>query len=374
MSLMDFLNQLEHGIGVAAERRRLKTRGRRADKLTSHVQLKGMSCHCPNDLSFHHVHSEAIREVADVVIDFGSNVEHPGRPQVPLPSLTRLAPGIPRGAIVHVKADLLDGFEEAVLPHLTAPIVLVTGDSDVSPVRRHLHLLEHPMIGHWFAQNCDLDSAHPRLGLIPIGLDNPVYTKFEKRLGFMVDALAGRCRFDPRFLTNDTGDQRRFTQASEEARAAIGRKPLAVLCTFHMNHRIAPDISRFPDRIAAYTALSRKSFCHFVTQRIPQEECWRMHADFAFEASPQGNGMDCFRTWEALALGTIPIVRTSSLDRLYREHALPVVIVDDWSEVTEDKLAEWARELVPRLETSRHKLSAGYWTDLITMRAERLRS
>lgn len=374
MSLMDFLNQLERSVSVVAERQRFKTRGRRAGKLKSHAQLKGLSCHCPQDLSFHHVHSEAIREAADVVIDYGSNVEHPERQQVPLPFLTRLAPGIPRGAVVHVKADLLDGFEEAVLPYLEAPIVLVTGDSDVSPVRRHSHLLEHPMIGHWFAQNCDLETSHPRLNLIPIGLDNPVYTKFEKRLGFMVDALAGRCRFDPRFLSNDTGDQRRFNAAAGEARATIGRKPLAVLCTFHMNHRIAPDISRFPDRIAAHAALSGKPFCHFVTQRIPQDECWRMHADFAFEASPQGNGMDCFRTWEALALGTVPIVRSSSLDRLYREHDLPVVIVDDWSTVTDEALARWAEEFVPRLESSRHKLSADYWTGLIRKRAGQLRS
>ncbi len=98
-----------------------------------------------------------------------------------------------------------------------------------------------------------------------------------------------------------------------------------------------------------------------------------MHAEFAFEASPQGNGMDCFRTWEALALGTIPIVRKSALDRLYTHHDLPVVIVKDWNEVSPERLAQWAEDLVPKLETSRHRLSAGYWTDLIRARADSLR-
>ena len=228
------------------------------------------------------------------------------------------------------------------------------------------------MIGHWFAQNCDLDAAHPRLGPIPIGLDNPVYTKFEKRLGFLADAIAGRSHFDPLFRTNDTGHQRRFNAAAAQARATIGRKPLNVLCTFHKNHRIAPDISGLPDRVAAVAALGRQPFCHFVRQRIPQDQCWRMHADFAFEASPQGNGMDCFRTWEALALGTVPIVRASPLDRLYRAHDLPVAIVEDWAEITPERLAQWAQELVPQLAPARHKLSADYWTGLIRERADAL--
>ncbi|MFO1131477.1 MAG: hypothetical protein U1E16_05685 [Hyphomicrobiales bacterium] len=369
MSLMDVLNGAERWIGLTAERRRLATRSKRAESLTSLDQLRGIGCHCPPGLAFHHVHSEAIREAADVVIDYDSNVEHPLRPQVPLPFLVKFAPAIPRGAVVHVKADHVAAFAATMLPRLSAPVVLVTGDADRAQVARHRHLLDHPMIGHWFAQNADLDADHPRLSPIPIGLDNPVYTKFEKRLGFLVDMLAGRARLDPRFSRNDTGDQRRFNAAAAVARGAIGRKPLAVLCTFHKNHRIAPDISGLPDRVAAAAALGGRPFSHFVTRRIPQDECWRMHASFAFEASPQGNGMDCFRTWEALALGTVPIVRRSPLDRLYRAHRLPVAIVEDWEEVTPARLAQWAEELVPALEPARHKLSAGYWTGLIRARS-----
>ena len=40
---------------------------------------------------------------------------------------------------------------------------------------------------------------------------------------------------------------------------------------------------------------------------------WETTAQFAFVASPPGNGFDCHRTWEALILGCIVIVQNSSV-------------------------------------------------------------
>ena len=44
-----------------------------------------------------------------------------------------------------------------------------------------------------------------------------------------------------------------------------------------------------------------------------------------FVLSPPGNGLDCFRTWEALALGAIPVVQNSSLWQLYEGERILVV-------------------------------------------------
>ena len=54
---------------------------------------------------------------------------------------------------------------------------------------------------------------------------------------------------------------------------------------------------------------------------------WKKHKNYAFELSPSGNGLDCHRTYEAIILNTIPIVRSNTLDPIYKEHDLPVVIV-----------------------------------------------
>lgn len=61
-----------------------------------------------------------------------------------------------------------------------------------------------------------------------------------------------------------------------------------------------------------------------------------------FVLAPPGNGVDCHRTWEAIALGAIPVTLSHpATDPLLKE--LPALIVQDWSEfldLSEQELAE----------------------------------
>uniref|UniRef100_A0AC35GXZ5 Exostosin GT47 domain-containing protein n=1 Tax=Panagrolaimus sp. PS1159 TaxID=55785 RepID=A0AC35GXZ5_9BILA len=61
-----------------------------------------------------------------------------------------------------------------------------------------------------------------------------------------------------------------------------------------------------------------------------------------FVLSPPGNGIDCIRTWEAIIFGSIPIVKESFLQPLYDK--LPVMVVKNWSEVTEESLKRFQQE------------------------------
>ena len=74
---------------------------------------------------------------------------------------------------------------------------------------------------------------------------------------------------------------------------------------------------------------------------IPRVESHRRQVHYAFVISPFGSGLDCHRTWEALALGCIPIVRSSAMDPLFDR--LPVPIVKDWADVTRDFLQHTVR-------------------------------
>ena len=59
-------------------------------------------------------------------------------------------------------------------------------------------------------------------------------------------------------------------------------------------------------------------------------------AQCKFTFSPRGFGIDCYRTWEALLVGSIPVIKSSHLDFMYE--GLPVLIVNDWQVINEDFL------------------------------------
>ena len=334
--------------------------------------LGGRECHCPPGLPLHLLHSEGIREECDFVVDHGSNVEHRRRKQIPVEFLAPAARAWGPGAVIHVKADLLDRFVQHVLPVVVHPIVLVTGDSDFAPVRAFAPLLDHPRIAHWFAQNCDLPTRHPRLTRLPIGVDNPVFTRLEKRLGFFITMLLGRTPFDPTCSRNDMGDQG-LLQHVRSTLPPAGERPLRVLCTFHRSGRIVPDMENVPGRLEAYREVEGNPLCWLAPARLRQEACWRIHGKFAFEVSPRGRGLDCFRTWEALLLGCIPIVLSSPLDPLYEDEALPMAVVESWREITPSNLERWHARLQDRFnEHLAATLTVDFW--MARIRAESLRA
>ncbi|CAF1021949.1 unnamed protein product [Adineta ricciae] len=89
---------------------------------------------------------------------------------------------------------------------------------------------------------------------------------------------------------------------------------------------------------------------------------------YPFWLSPRGNGLDCHRTWEALYLGVIPIVWNSSLNSLYVN--LPIIVINDYTEITEKFLLTKLREIVFQKRNNwpiyrYEKLKFGYWRRLI---------
>ena len=87
---------------------------------------------------------------------------------------------------------------------------------------------------------------------------------------------------------------------------------------------------------------------------------------YCFIISPHGNGLDCHRTWEALCLGCIPIVKTSVLDTLFYD--LPVLIVNEWSDVSLELLnttiSNYKTKHISK-QFKYDKLLLHYWMDKI---------
>jgi hypothetical protein len=83
-------------------------------------------------------------------------------------------------------------------------------------------------------------------------------------------------------------------------------------------------------------------------------------SEYQFCACPPGMGIDTHRVWEALMVGTIPIVLTSPLNELYTE--LPVVIVDSFEAITPETLRMiYGMMHAPGVKYNFSKLYMPYW-------------
>ena len=80
-----------------------------------------------------------------------------------------------------------------------------------------------------------------------------------------------------------------------------------------------------------------------------------------FSLSLVGNGFDCHRTWESLILGNIVLLQSSPLDPLFID--LPVIIIKDFSEITEQNLEKWALRYSDAFTNPdyRKKLTTAHW-------------
>src|SRR5438046_10522972 len=98
------------------------------------------------------------------------------------------------------------------------------------------------------------------------------------------------------------------------------------------------------------------AFCQ--RELLCRNEMWRRRGEYAFVLSPHGTGLDCHRTWEALALGHIVLVPSSSLDSLF--DGLPVIPLKNWSDITPESLDKWL-SLYPHGASDAERLTSRYW-------------
>ena len=238
---------------------------------------------------------------------------------------------------IYVKTDELSYFRKNVLPKIRVPFVLVTGDSDDSTLS-FKDILKNKYLLHWFAQDNDIEDR--RVSPIPIGL-NYASLIFGDAFGEVRKSVEEQ----EQFLINIKNSKTNFK--------------MKVFANFHLN-------CTSKRRRELYDLLKNNSFMYFQDGRMPRTEMWKLQRKFAFNFSPIGGGTDCVRTWEALAVGQIPIAeRTNTpLDDLHGQ--FPIVIIDDVSEINETNLKKWYKKYSKIFNSDiEKKLSNKYWIKLI---------
>jgi hypothetical protein len=116
------------------------------------------------------------------------------------------------------------------------------------------------------------------------------------------------------------------------------------------------------DRVEAYLSLPLE-LVHYEPTPVPRLESHKRQAEYAFVVSPAGYGVDCHRTWEALILGCIPIVKSTAMNSLFDD--LPVLIIKEWSDITQDLLDSTIQAFKGR-KFAYEKLTLNYWIYLLS--------
>lgn len=225
--------------------------------------------------------------------------------------------------------------------------ILVTATTDYTIpddyINKSNEILNSPNLIHWFSQNITKQDNH-KLSPIPIGLD--YHTIAEYKSGY------------------EWWGEKQSPVQQEKFLIELEKKPyeqreLKIYCNFYNTVR-----GRYgeKDRRDALDQIPQELFV-VEKNNVPRKDSWKRMSNIAFVASPLGNGLDCHRTWEAFALGCIPIVKISIMDTsLFDE--LPILIVKEWSNINEQLLKDTINSFKNKT-FNMDKLKLQYWKDKI---------
>jgi len=178
----------------------------------------------------------------------------------------------------------IDQFDRLVLPNLKTKITLFTSDGDLDipddlDPAMFERIIRNPNIERWYTQNLNAHFMSEKLRPIPIGLD--------------LHAKRG------------AGRDRQVIRTFREIRAKLDRQNrkrdprILADCLLRVTHgereTLLQEISSNP----AFVTLN---------DRVSFKEILHLYGTHRFVLSLRGNGRDCYRTWESLMMGAIPII------------------------------------------------------------------
>lgn len=205
--------------------------------------------------------------------------------------------------------SLLSTYSKIGSVRLPEEFDLVTHNSDTNFGQNEINYVLDlfPNIKNWYTQNLICD--HPKLKPIPIGIANPKWSH---------------------------GNQERFAEIIAEENVKTE--------TLYVNFNVSTNASARYDCLNEigdqYPLQNKKNYPNSASIRdhdafvdSTQKDYLRDIAKSYFTASPVGNGVDCHKTWESLYMESVPIVTRWHGAEKFKEMGIPIIIIDDWSEL-----------------------------------------
>lgn len=191
--------------------------------------------------------------------------------------------------VIFVESGLLEQFFRNMLPRITNKIILISHNGDQNIDSSFLPFINDKII-KWYAQNkC---TQHNKIEFLPIGLEN---AKFN---------INGKVS---NFLRN------------KDNKPHLNK----ILLGFSLS-------TNFKSRINCFESLKNGPNTLLIENKLSNFDYFKMLKSTRFVASPEGNGFDCHRTWEAIYLNCIPVLIKNNFTNNLQN--FPVLILDDWNE------------------------------------------
>lgn len=290
------------------------------DNYNNGIKITCQTCYITqafNKLNRHssepYISGDTFRSFCDIILDETNTIFYPNK--------------VKDNSLIFVKASMIGEFFEKCHPAISTRYILIS-HNECMPISNKFtdQPLDNKLLA-WFTINTEASALkNSKIFCIPLGLANKYWN------------------------INDTY---LIEKAKNEV---LKNKSKSYLLYLNIN------LSTYPDeRLKVYNMFANKSFCYHQKNKNFYEYLLDIGRS-KFVLSPRGRGIDCHRTWEALYMGSIPIVKTSSIDSLYKD--LPVLIVKDWSEISEAFLEEKYKEMSGKTYKL-EKLSSTYWLNLI---------
>jgi len=212
---------------------------------------------------------------------------------------------VPENGLVFCKTDFI--FELFNIEHLPSRFVLITHNSDIAIDARFLEVLNTERLITWHAANVAIE--HPKLRSVPLGIANAGYEHGN------VETL--------RKIQEESNEKDKDIYVNF---STVTNRAVREYCLNCIRMPIVDADATAYDYIGGYR------------QPRSYESYLRDLSQHKFCASPQGNGIDCLRTWEAIYLKTVPIVAGF---KWQNDLKLPIINLNDWNNYRDIQLSKY---------------------------------
>jgi len=185
---------------------------------------------------------------------------------------------------IFVKTDYIHNFFNR---KIETPYILFTHNSDLPIDDSYLQYLDNEKLVKWYGQN--IMTKHSKLFSIPIGIANEIW---------------------------EHGNEKVFNEVIEKKL----QKERLIYVNFDTK-------TNPPERNYCLNEIRNNGLD--MSNKLPFKKYLEELSKSYFVVSPNGNGVDCHKTWESLYVRTIPIVTKSININFYYDY--PMIVIDDWS-------------------------------------------